>query len=97
MTTPEELLRVVTEVRELRTICPGCSGAVAMEFMACPHCGHKLGRGCGKCGRSLQPGWAFCPYCASSAAPKSSKKLARQGSIVSCRRPNIAEFKNQNR
>ena len=24
VTTPEELLRVVTEVREMRTLCPGC-------------------------------------------------------------------------
>jgi type II secretory ATPase GspE/PulE/Tfp pilus assembly ATPase PilB-like protein len=96
VTTPEELLRVVTEVRELRTICPGCSGAVAMEFMACPHCGHKLNKGCGKCARSLQPGWAFCPYCASSAAPKSSKKLAgRKHRELPA--SNIAEFKNQNR
>ena len=86
VTTAEELLRVVTEVREMRTLCPGCSGAVAMEFMACPHCGFKLNQGCGKCGRSLQPGWAFCPYCASSTVSKSAKKLARQESSVSCPR-----------
>ena len=96
VTTAEELLRVVTEVRELRTMCPGCSGAVAMEFMACPHCGTKLNKGCGKCGRSLQPGWAFCPYCASSAAPKSSKKIGG-GKQRELPPSNIAEFKNQNR
>ena len=96
VTTAEELLRVVTEVRELRTICPGCSGAVAMEFMACPHCGQKLSRGCNKCGRSLQAGWAFCPYCASSAAPKHARKLAaRKGRELPG--SNIAEFKNQSR
>jgi hypothetical protein len=96
VTTAEELLRVVTEVRELRTICPGCSGAVAMEFMACPHCGFKLNQGCGKCGRSLQPGWAFCPYCSSSTVSKSSKKLAarKQRELPAS---NVAEFKNQNR
>ena len=96
VTTAEELLRVVTEVRELRTICPGCSGAVAMEFMACPHCGHKLNKGCGKCGRSLQAGWAFCPYCASNALPKSSRKLQgkRHAELPAS---NVAEFKNQNR
>jgi type IV pilus assembly protein PilB len=94
ITTPEELLRVVTEVRELHTICPGCSGAVAMEFMACPQCGTRLNQGCGKCGRALQPGWAFCPYCASSAAPKTGKKLGgkRQRELPSA---NVAEFKNQ--
>ena len=96
ITTPEELLRVVTEVRELRTICPGCSGAVAMEFMACPHCGTRLNQGCGKCGRALQAGWAFCPYCASTTAPKSSKKLgARKHRELPA--SNVAEFKNQNR
>jgi hypothetical protein len=95
ITTPEELLRVVTEVRELRTICPGCSGAVAMEFMACPHCGTRLNQGCGKCGRALQAGWAFCPYCASTTAPKSTKKLGgkKQRELPAS---NIAEFKNQN-
>jgi type IV pilus assembly protein PilB len=95
VTTAEELLRVVTEVRELRGICPGCSGAVAMEFMACPHCGLKLNQGCGKCGRSLQPGWAFCPYC-SSTVSKSAKKLAarKQRELPAS---NVAEFKNQNR
>lgn len=96
VTTADELLRVVTEVREMRTICPGCSGAVAMEFMACPHCGHKLHQGCGKCGRSLQPGWAFCPYCSSSTVPKSARKLqARKQRELPA--SNVAEFKNQNR
>jgi type IV pilus assembly protein PilB len=96
VTTAEELLRVVTEVRELRTICPGCSGAVAIDFMACPHCGEKLNKGCGKCGRALQPGWAFCPYCASNAAPKSSRKLAgkKQRELPAS---NVTEFKNQSR
>jgi type IV pilus assembly protein PilB len=96
VTTAEELLRVVTEVRELRTICPGCSGAVAIDFMACPHCGEKLNKGCGKCGRSLQPGWAFCPYCASSAGSKSSRRLAakKQRELPAS---NVTEFKNQNR
>jgi type IV pilus assembly protein PilB len=101
VTTAEELLRVVTEVRELRTICPGCSGAVAMEFKACPHCGQRLNQGCGKCGRALQPGWAFCPYCASSATSKSAKKLAakRRKELPGAEGPpsNVAEFKNQNR
>jgi type IV pilus assembly protein PilB len=96
VTTAEELLRVVTEVRELRSICPGCSGAVAMEFMACPHCGHKLHQGCGKCGRSLQPGWTFCPYCASNTVPKSSRKLAAK-KHRELPPSNVAEFKNQGR
>ena len=35
VTTAEELLRVVTEVREMRSVCPGCSGPVALDFVAC--------------------------------------------------------------
>ncbi len=41
-TTPEELLRVVTEVREMRTLCSGCGAAVGVDFMACPQCGKRL-------------------------------------------------------
>jgi type IV pilus assembly protein PilB len=67
VTTVEELLRVVTEVREIRTLCSGCGGAVALDFNACPHCGSRLSGGCNKCGRALQAGWIFCPFCASSA------------------------------
>ncbi len=99
VTTAEELLRVVTEVREMRTLCPSCSGAVAMDFIACPHCGHRLGGGCAKCGRSLQPGWSFCPFCATTAVqPKSkSKKLRNQNKTLELPASNVAEFKNQNR
>jgi type IV pilus assembly protein PilB len=66
ITTPEELLRVVTEVRERRTLCSGCGSAVGVDFNACPHCGKRVGGGCPHCGRALQPGWNFCPYCARS-------------------------------
>jgi len=99
VTTAEELLRVVTEVREIRTLCPGCGGAVAMDFLACPHCGNRLSGGCPKCGRSLQPGWSFCPFCATTtAAPaKSKKKLRQQGKTLELPASNVTEFKNQNR
>jgi len=66
ITTPEELLRVVTEVREMRTLCTGCGSAVGIDFMACPQCGKRLGGGCPHCSRAMQPGWNFCPYCAKS-------------------------------
>jgi type II secretory ATPase GspE/PulE/Tfp pilus assembly ATPase PilB-like protein len=69
LTTPEELLRVVTEVKEMRTICPACSGPLAIDFVACPQCGTRLSAACPGCGRSLQPGWQFCPYCARAADP----------------------------
>jgi type IV pilus assembly protein PilB len=100
VTTAEELLRVVTEVREMRTLCPGCGGAVAVDFMGCPHCGHRLNAGCGKCGRALQPGWEFCPFCnASTASPKmSKKKLREQKQTLELPASNVTEFKNsQNR
>jgi type IV pilus assembly protein PilB len=99
ITTAEELLRVVTEVREMRTLCPACGGAVAVEFMACPHCGDRLTGGCAKCGRSLQAGWSFCPFCASSAGSKggkgSKKKLREAARQLHLPPFNIAEFKNR--
>jgi type IV pilus assembly protein PilB len=100
VTTAEELLRVVTEVRELRTLCPGCSGVVGMDFNACPHCGHRLSGGCPKCARALQPGWSFCPFCASATASvggKGKKRLRDQAKMRELPASNVAEFKNQNR
>jgi type IV pilus assembly protein PilB len=96
VTTDEELLRVLTEVREMRTLCPACSGAVAIDFQSCPYCGHRLGRGCPKCSRALQPGWSFCPYCSSSALAKKKKKL-KEKKVLEDPPSNVAEFKNQNR
>jgi type IV pilus assembly protein PilB len=100
LTTADELLRVVTEVREIRTICSGCGGAVAVDFNACPHCGHRVSGGCNKCGRALQTGWAFCPYCASSATSKpyrsQSKKLHDQRQALELP-ANGTEFTNQHR
>ena len=75
VTTPEELLRVVTEVREMRTLCPGCGGAVAMDYVVCPNCAHRLSGGCPKCGRALQPGWNFCPFCTATTASRPSRRL----------------------
>ncbi|NUR55747.1 MAG: Flp pilus assembly complex ATPase component TadA [Acidobacteria bacterium] len=97
VTTAEELLRVVTEVSEMRTLCGGCGGAVAMDFMACPHCGHRLNASCNKCGRALQAGWQFCPFCASSAASKPGKKQLKSKRQLELPASNVAEFKNQGR
>jgi len=95
LTSAEELFRVVTEVKEVRTLCPGCHNAVGVDFMACPNCGHRLIAGCQKCGRSLQPGWQFCPYCTTSTAPKPSKKQLRDQRRTPELPPgNVAEFKN---
>lgn len=46
VTTPDELLRVVTEVREARANCPACGAQVSPDYVACPACGHRVGGGC---------------------------------------------------
>jgi type IV pilus assembly protein PilB len=94
VTTAEELLRVVTEVREMRTLCPKCSGAVAVDFLACPHCGNRLGGGCPKCGRSLQPGWSFCPFCTTTTSTAKSRRKLRDQKTLELPSSNVAEFKN---
>jgi type IV pilus assembly protein PilB len=101
VTTPEELLRVVTEVREVRTLCSGCGSAVGVDFNACPQCGKRVGGGCPHCGRAMQPGWNFCPYCARNASetkPRATKRLReRDRDNREGRRElpaaNVAEFK----
>jgi type IV pilus assembly protein PilB len=77
VTTPEELLRVVTEVREMRTLCTQCGSAVGVDFNACPQCGKRVGSGCPHCGRAMQPGWNFCPYCAKSASEATKRTPKR--------------------
>ena len=96
MTTAEELLRVVTEVREIRSICPACNGPVALDFVACPGCGHRLSGACPGCGRGLQPGWTFCPYCARGTEPRSARRLRERHlhrELPAASMTNVAEFK----
>jgi type IV pilus assembly protein PilB len=97
VTTPEELLRVVTEVREMRTLCTQCGCAVGVDFNACPQCGKRLGGGCPHCGRAMQPGWNFCPYCSRSTETKRAPKRLRDRDPREGRRElpagNVAEFK----
>jgi type IV pilus assembly protein PilB len=94
-TTAEELLRVVTEVREMRALCPGCGAAVGLDFLACPQCGKRLSGGCPSCGRSLQPGWNFCPYCARTTEAKRSGKKLKEKERRELPAANVAEFKKQ--
>ena len=97
VTTAEELLRVVTEVREARLICPQCSTSVSPEFVACPACGARVGGGCPHCQRPLQSGWNFCPYCAKSteirSGGRSPRRLRKQRELPALPPANVAEFK----
>ncbi len=97
VTTPEELLRVVTEVREMRTLCPGCGAAVGVDFMACPHCGNASERRLPALRPALQPGWKFCPYCAHEhgVAKRVEAPAARRSAATLRELPpgNVAEFK----
>jgi type IV pilus assembly protein PilB len=94
ITTADELLRVVTEIRQVRATCPECSGAVGVDFKVCPRCGHRLNGGCLKCGRALQADWEFCPYC---AAVTGNRKNSKEHKTLDLPASNVAEFKNQNR
>lgn len=94
ITTAEELLRVLSDVEETRTLCAGCGGVVAIEFESCPHCGDRVHHGCPRCSRALQPDWTFCPYCSSSAVSKKKKKIKEQ-KPVDVQPSNVAEFKNR--
>jgi type IV pilus assembly protein PilB len=95
ITTADELLRVVTEIRRARPACPECSGAIGVDFKVCPRCGHRVNAGCLKCGRTLQPDWEFCPYCATITRKR--KKKVKDHKTLDLPTSNVAEFKNQNR
>jgi len=98
MTSPQELLRVVTEVRQARALCPGCGAATSPDFSVCPTCGHGLGGGCPHCRRPIQAEWKFCPYCAKTTAvtgaKKPSRRLTSRRAVAELPAPrNVAEFK----
>jgi hypothetical protein len=91
----EELLRVLSRFRERAKPCPACRAQVALDFNACPHCGHRLRDGCSRCARPMDPDWSFCPHCA-AAAPH-NRPMLKERSALDSPASNVAEFKNQNR
>jgi RNA polymerase subunit RPABC4/transcription elongation factor Spt4 len=95
ITTPQELLRVVTEVRHAPTRCPECAESISADFVACPYCGHHVGRGCLHCGKPVKAEWKFCPFCARSTAAgkRGSKKPAPRRGFELPAAGNVAEFK----
>jgi type II secretory ATPase GspE/PulE/Tfp pilus assembly ATPase PilB-like protein len=94
VTTAEELLRVVADIRDMRPLCPACGAAVAGDFLACPRCGERLGATCPHCQRALQPEWTFCPYCAHGATEsrRSSPRPVAEGPRL-FPGDNVTEFK----
>ncbi|MDA1184365.1 MAG: zinc ribbon domain-containing protein [Acidobacteria bacterium] len=102
VTSPQELLRVVTEVREVKATCPECGTGLARDFLVCPGCGHGVSGTCPQCSRPKEPGWKFCPYCAKSTAAAKAASTRRRKSLVGKGKTaqpalpparNIAEFK----
>ena len=98
VTTPQELLRVVTEVRHTQARCPACGEGVSADFTVCPSCGEHVGGGCPHCGKAVKPEWKFCPFCAKSTetkpARRRSKKLEPTRSGRELPAPsNVADFK----
>jgi type IV pilus assembly protein PilB len=100
VTSPQELLRVVTEVREVKAACPECGAGLARDFLVCPACGHGVSGTCPQCSRPKEPGWKFCPYCAKSTAASKAASTRRRKALegetaVPALPParNVAEFK----
>jgi hypothetical protein len=96
LTSPEELLRVVTEVREVSERCTRCGDHLSGDFVACPSCGHQVGGGgCPHCHKPLQRHWSFCPYCANSTeSPRTGKRRPRTARAAGHELlANVAEFK----
>ena len=73
VTSPDELLRVVTRVTP-RAQCETCRSAVRRDFAACPGCGEHLAGACRHCRRVVERGWRFCPYCTAALQGEASSR-----------------------
>jgi type IV pilus assembly protein PilB len=61
-TTPHEITRLLHAASVTARPCTRCDGAVPLGALACPDCGHQLRHTC-RCGRTLERGWRYCPWC----------------------------------
>ena len=68
ITSVAELIRVTQMDEHNGAMCPQCNQLIGPEFIACPHCGLRLLQTCGTCRGIMDPGWRFCPFCASQIA-----------------------------
>ena len=87
ITTPQELLRVVTEVRQTRSECAACRTRLSAGFVACPNCGQRVASGCPHCSRPVRTEWKFCAFC---AEPIGRSGAERSGIDVTHWRPATA-------
>ena len=67
LTTPHEIMRLLQASSGATLPCAACGTGVPLGAPACPGCGHQRERVCG-CGRTLDGGWRFCPWCVRPAA-----------------------------
>jgi hypothetical protein len=48
--------------------CPTCGTTIRDEFVVCPSCQTRVGRGCPGCHRRVEESWTVCPYCQTDLA-----------------------------
>ena len=71
------------------------SPLVSAVIRASSNAGRRLGGGCPSCGRSLQPGWNYRPYCARTTEVKKLSKTIKERERRELPPANVAEFKKQ--
>lgn len=67
LTTPHEAARLIRAAEDARDPCGACAAPLPLDAIACPSCGERSGVRC-DCGRALEPGWRFCPWCVRAVA-----------------------------
>jgi type II secretory ATPase GspE/PulE/Tfp pilus assembly ATPase PilB-like protein/RNA polymerase subunit RPABC4/transcription elongation factor Spt4 len=67
LTSPHEITRLIAAADGVSAACRHCDAPVPVDAMACPACGRQRRRRC-RCGRILERGWRYCPWCVRPAA-----------------------------